>query len=268
MTGRDDLHLSAAAYALDALPDDERAAFEAHLTTCPACVAEVDTLRTTAAHLAEPTTAPVPHTLREHVLAEVARTPQLPPTAADTAGHTTADPRSVPVDELGARRRTRVTPRWTAGVAAAAVLVMAIGGLSYLSWDLANRLDASRAAAEQARDHAERLLEVLAAPDATIVSAGDAQGIPGTLVVSVARGEAMFVADDLPAPPSERTYQMWLIGEDGATPAGEFDPDPLGRASHLVSGDLATTAAVGVTIEPLGGSPQPTTDPVLVLELG
>ena len=48
----DDLHVLTGSYALDALPDPERAEFERHLQHCPSCDAEVRGLRETAARIA------------------------------------------------------------------------------------------------------------------------------------------------------------------------------------------------------------------------
>ena len=52
-----DIHALSGAYAVDALDDDERAQFEAHLAGCPSCRSEVDSLREAAALLAETTVA-------------------------------------------------------------------------------------------------------------------------------------------------------------------------------------------------------------------
>src|SRR4051794_15539599 len=56
----DSVHDLTAAYALDALADDERRRFEAHLDDCLSCRAEVDEFRTAAAGLALADPAPDP----------------------------------------------------------------------------------------------------------------------------------------------------------------------------------------------------------------
>ena len=66
-----DLHHLAAAYALDALEPDERAAFEAHYPSCEICSREVVEFRQTAAVLAAQTATPPPADLRAAVMAEV-----------------------------------------------------------------------------------------------------------------------------------------------------------------------------------------------------
>ncbi|MGW4275741.1 RskA family anti-sigma factor, partial [Streptomyces seoulensis] len=53
-----DLHSMTGAYALHALPDDERAAFERHLAGCASCAQEVAEFAATAARLALASSAP------------------------------------------------------------------------------------------------------------------------------------------------------------------------------------------------------------------
>jgi anti-sigma-K factor RskA len=71
---------------------------------------------------------------------------------------------------------------------------------------------------------------------------------------------------DRPAPATQ-TYQLWIIDPSGATSAGLFDTDADGRAIELVTGEFDDRVVIGVTLEPEGGSPQPTSDPVLAIEL-
>jgi anti-sigma-K factor RskA len=89
----------------------------------------------------------------------------------------------------------------------------------------------------------------------------------GAVVVSASLGEAVFVADDLQAAPAGETYQLWFVNADGsAASAGTFAPHDGDAAVPLV-GSPGAAAAVGMTLEPAGGSPQPTTQPVLAIPL-
>jgi len=76
---RPDPHTLAGAYALDALSETDRAAFERPLGACDSCRHEASSLREAAGHLAEATAVVPPPRLREQVLAEAARTRQQPP---------------------------------------------------------------------------------------------------------------------------------------------------------------------------------------------
>ncbi|MBO0842203.1 MAG: zf-HC2 domain-containing protein, partial [Nocardioides sp.] len=70
-----DVHALVGAYLLDALDDDERTDFEAHLAQCESCADEVGSLRAATAALADPLRSEPAPELRERVLAAAAATP-------------------------------------------------------------------------------------------------------------------------------------------------------------------------------------------------
>ena len=82
-----DLHALVAAYALDALDDDERVAFEAHLGSCPTCPGELAEFTEVVGELADATSSPAPGGVRDRVLAQLGETEQVPapPVAVPTA---------------------------------------------------------------------------------------------------------------------------------------------------------------------------------------
>ena len=224
------------AYALDALDELERARVERHLAECDRCAAEARSFRETAALLAAAAATPPPPRLRARVLDEVNRTQQLPPVVA-------------------ARRRPPRpgSTRWLA--AAAAALLLVSGALGTAAWQAYQD-------AEQARQFAAAVTEVLTDPQRQVVDAEFADG-QGTVMVSGDR--VVVVGEGVSAPPAGRTFQLWFIGEDGPRPARTLEPagdDAFwADAQGIRPGD-----AVGVTVEPEGGSQQPTSDPVLVAE--
>ena len=110
---------------------------------------------------------------------------------------------------------------------------------------------------------AEQIAAVLAAPDAETVTV-TANGSSATAVISRQRSEIVFVSRGLPDAPADRTYQAWMIGPSGARSAGLLGP--TGQRPLILRGPADATA-LGVTIEPARGSRQPTSDPVLLLEL-
>jgi anti-sigma-K factor RskA len=69
----DDLHDLTAAYALDALDDDERRAFEGHLRECEDCRAEVASMGGTVESLAYATEGPAPPAELRSRIVEAAR---------------------------------------------------------------------------------------------------------------------------------------------------------------------------------------------------
>src|SRR3954465_6516053 len=100
-----DQHLNTGSMALDALPEDEAAAFSLHLETCPTCSAELTSFLETAAILGSSVAQTPPASLRRSVMQAVAVTPQLPPltvpaAAADPAmgRHRQDDPVAAPVE--------------------------------------------------------------------------------------------------------------------------------------------------------------------------
>ncbi len=112
------------------------------------------------------------------------------------------------------------------------------------------------------------IAKVLAAPDARTVSAAGPDGSHGTAVVSDSQHSAVFSAADWPAPPSGKAYQLWVIDSSGARSAGLLKRSPDGSVSPVVASDVpAAGAQFGVTLEPAGGSKQPTTTPVLLLPM-
>ncbi len=77
------------------------------------------------------------------------------------------------------------------------------------------------------------------------------------------------LAHGLPPLPSGKVYQMWTLAR-GATkvaPSVTFVPDKTGNALVTVPADPATTAETAISVEPAGGSKQPTTKPIAVIPI-
>ncbi|NKE63960.1 anti-sigma factor, partial [Lentzea sp. PSKA42] len=108
-----------------------------------------------------------------------------------------------------------------------------------------------------------RFSDLLSTPDARLVSATGTNGATGTAVVSASRDELLFLSRDLPAPPGDRVYQLWLIDADGPHPAGLL----TSPSTPLLAGGVSGAQKVALTVEPQGGSPSPTTEPVVVITL-
>lgn len=241
----DELHHLAQAYALDALDDVERVAFEAHYPTCDICSADVRAGRAVAARLAERTTTAPPDRLRDSIMAEIASTRQLSPLEP---GRPTAP------DELDARRQRRGAARWLA--AAAASIVLVVVGVAV--------------AVRTAGDETPGIDDVVASADASFTDLeGDGDGVV-RVVWSPSLAQVAVIGGDLAAPGEGLVYELWSLTAAGAAvPAGLFTPDDDGdvRAVLDLDGAAGVTAAWGVTIEPDGGSAQPTSDVLFVGEV-
>ena len=99
-----------------------------------------------------------------------------------------------------------------------------------------------------------------------------ALGGPGTKqgarakLVTLERGRAVLVADNMPPAPDGKTYEIWVIKGGTPQPSGLFKPKGDSIAA-VVKKPVKGADAVAVTVEPEGGSKEPTTDPMLVGEV-
>ena len=219
----DGIHELAAAHALDALDPDERRAFEEHLASCEQCRAEVAELQEAAAALAYATPAvEPPPRLRERLLER----------AREEGGV---------VVPFRRRRVERVLAYAAIPAAAAAV------GLGIWAGVLHGRLADERKAASSVQ-------AVLSDPQATRVQL--ARGA-GELVVDSDRN-GVLVVRRLPPPPSSKTYEAWVIADGKTQPAGLFRD----REVVALSRPVPDNAVVAITVEPRGGSKQPTQRPL------
>ena len=240
----DNAHALSGAYAVDALDDVERARFEAHLRTCPDCRIEVETLRETAAALAVDTVEP-PARLRAEVLAGIEEIRPLPPLVDADRHRDTTDVRS---------RRPWYASTGPLLVAAALVLVALVTTVALRPW-----------ASEDEAEGLSAAERVLADLDAS-VEKQFADGSTATVVFSESERRAVIVTEDMALAPDGKVYELWL-----QDPAGEFIPAGLmpdeNDATVLLEGDASKATAVGITIEPDGGSKEPTTPPIALFEL-
>ena len=238
----DDLHGVIGAYALDALSEVERRQFEHHLERCSLCTDELVGFRLTTSQLGEalPSERP-PASLREQVLSTVQRTAQEAPTVTR---------------QRKEKSKSSVAVRWLS--VAAATLLVAAGGLGVVAYQSSQELN-------EIETNAAAVAAVLNAEDASVAKAEIEGGGTGSLVVSEERGEAVIVTTDLAEPPAGKAYQLWAINEDGAQSRGLLDAEDDSAGQLMAWPDDAT--AFGLTVEPAGGSSQPTTEPILLLEV-
>ncbi len=229
-----ELHLLTGAYALDALDDVERKAFERHLRTCATCVIELMEFRESAASLADRVAQTPPAELRARVMAEVRRTRQVSPGVRA----------SLPRPSL----------RQVLASAAAAVILAGGAGLGGVAWQ-------AHRTSNEAQVEAGRIAGVMTDPSRIEVVHGIAGG--GRAAVVAADGQAVFAADQLPAARSGKDYQLWVIHDGKARSVGLLKVQD-GKTKAVVSG-VGLKDMVAVTVEPDGGSKQPTTDPIVGL---
>jgi anti-sigma-K factor RskA len=251
-------------YALGALSEAERRAFEGHLATCPECAEEVRGFTAVTFGLAAgvPQVDP-PAALRDRVL------------RAAIAGPPRAGGGEAPRSRRGA----------FAFLSAAAALVALALGLYALSLqqrirvlEEELRLASARAVDVQrqlvqykvASDRAAEIRAILAAPDLRRIDLAGQKAAPaasGRAFWSPTHG-LVVAFDSLPPTAADRVYQLWVIPPgEGAAPisAALLELYPDGRAIALgVPGSAARVGTVAVTLEPAGGRPSPTGDMIVV----
>jgi anti-sigma-K factor RskA len=244
-----DVHALSGAYAIDALDDAERAQFEQHLALCGECRAEVAGLQEAGAELAATTMATPSAALRARVLADVAQVRPLPPVVAPPAG----------VTDLAAHRSRRRRPLLLAAAAAAVVAAVSVTGF----------------VVDRTADEPTTVQQALPDPTEAVLAASDAEThatdlpeVEGTATATVVRsrelGQAVIMTQNMPVLPRSEVYQLWLRVDGDMKPAGLMTATD---STVLLEGDATDAEAIGVTVEPAGGSPRPTTQPVAYVPL-
>lgn len=251
MTDHD--HALSGAYAVDALDDIERARFEAHLRQCSDCSEEVASLLETAATLHVDEIAP-PASVRDAVLSGIQAIRPLPPlveVAAPAPVHSR--------DELAARRARRTATRLPLLVAAAVVLLLAVG----TAWLNPFGAEEKSPVAQPRLTLAE---QVLAADDAVWIEKNFPGGAHATVVHSRSIGKAVITTEDMDPAPNGHAYELWL-----QTPAGVMEPaglmPNLRDATVVLEGDASRAVGAAITVEPAGGSERPSAEPIAYFTL-
>ena len=205
MSDHDRFEDAAGAFVLGALPDDERAAFAAHLETCAVCQAEVEEL-SVAAH-ALPMSAP-----RDEAAA-----------CAEGADHGRgrARGRAAGVGERAAPRTEAPSAAWRCVVADGRRAALACATLL-------------RRASAPAR------LLFGGGDGRTVPFEADPSLQQASAELEIDGDKAVLVANGLPAPPEGQVYMVWLVGPDGKPKptSALFKPRGDGSATASVTGDI------------------------------
>lgn len=214
-----------------------------------------------------------PSALKAALFARIAETPQLAPeedaaapapveahtapstAVPSTAVPSTAAPSSTPAEARAARRWFQRPGAILASAAAAVVLFIAgaFVGVSLAGTDSYQQQQSSALAA------------LNAAPDTERSSAPITGGGTATLVWSARLGQSAIVATDLPQLAGGKTYELWYIRDGAATPAGTMDSAGHVATWRVLTGTMTPGDTIGMTVEPSGGSKQPTTKPIVAI---
>jgi hypothetical protein len=151
--------------------------------------------------------------------------------------------------------------RWSFGVVLPWIITAAMS-LALVTIGISGR----RQGGDSAR--LEQALSILNDPATRDVAFGETEKpSKGRIFVSAGKG-VVFIGASLPRIDRGKTFELWVIPAKGnPVPAGLFQSQPDATAVFVRPGPVDNAAAISVTVEPEGGSAQPTTTPFIVTRL-
>ena len=222
------------AYAIGVLDPDDMAVLEAHLKTCEICQGELAAYKT----------------LNENML--LAIQPQNPPATLR---------RRLQERLPGARKSVRPKLAWSFNQIAVSFAVVLLLALNIFSIFQIRSLQRQQEQLTRQVQTGQTVLAALAYPETRSLPISG-QNITGTLLLDKDRNVAVVLVWNLPVLQAGQTYQVWLIDpQEKRTSGGIFNaqPDLAFTSVSVFSGDsLSNFIGIGVTVEPAGGSSQPT----------
>lgn len=291
-------HDAVGAFVLDALPEAERVEFVAHAADCGTCrraVAELAPVVALLPRLLEvapeyegwvaggngDAALPTPSAgLRDRLLvaARAERDAGVGPMPASRVG-TGSRPAAVSIEEAGPLGTTdrapgsapvipfRRTSRFGGGWPVAAALALVATGAVAWALTMQDRMRGQEAelAARRTEIAAERAASARAV--ALVATADGPSGAWGDLFYDPDDRRVMLHFDGLPVLPDDQAYQLWMLEGTNPIPSETFAVDAAGEKMMAMEADLTGYDAVALTVEPVGGSPAPTSSPILLGEM-
>jgi anti-sigma-K factor RskA len=154
-------------------------------------------------------------------------------------------------------------------LAATLLMVTTLGGIGLWSAERSAHQDAREALealeSQQATAAEERAMitDIMAAEDSSQLSLPVHGG--GSLQVMYSREQQAMIVQGtgLPELTGEEGYQLWMVQEsDGTTSFTSAGMLGVSGEAVMSTGEIGEGTSIGLTVEPAGGSPQPTTDPI------
>ena len=225
------------AYALGAADPDESRTVEAHLAACATCRGLLTEYRELSGDLlfaAPPMAAPSGVTERMRQ--------RLEPACYEAA------PRAW---------WTRLRGAFLVPALAAAVLLLVVTNLFWFG--RVNHLD------RKVTEQASLVASLANAPATALRAEASAPYAQGVVYTSTGGQAALLCVYGMPALPSDKAYQLWLIKDGKRESGGVFQVSDKGFGFLMVkpAHPLTDYSSVGITAEPIGGSPAPTSPRVL-----
>jgi anti-sigma-K factor RskA len=276
-------------YALGALSQHEARAFEVHLRQgCDVCERELREFTAVVDALSAGTAEATPSAyLRDLLGARIEKEATLPTSATIAEAQVYRFPERAP--ERGPATPTLETRStlWTGWLpwAVAACLLIACA-YSLINWRLEHRrLQAVAGKQDAATQQIDNLLDqmaqqqklalelsqinaVLKSPQHSIITMTGLEPAPDAAgsIYWDHHENRWVVSAGLPAAPAGKVYQLWIVTADAKISAGLIEPNPRGHGFVAVDlpANIGQIQAAAITLEPQGGSPQPTM-PIYVL---
>jgi anti-sigma-K factor RskA len=229
------------AYAIGAVSDADAQLVRDHMTTCRRHDLDLEELRSAARRIAasaEP--IPPPSHLRSRVLAAIDA----------EAGANIEAPVQLEVSAPRAIRSSRQRTWWLGSAAAAAIVALLVWNVVLL------------------RRTNDGLQGLSARPHVVTTLHPQGTNGTGTIVYFPDEKKALVLGDGLqPLERNVSTYQLWEIAAGQPKSIGLMQADASGQAMIVVPFDGQIGHTLAVTIEPAGGSAQPTSNPILAADL-
>jgi hypothetical protein len=271
----------AAIYALGALTQHEARSFELHLRDCPICKSELRKLEHASVGIGLAVKEiETPEYLRELLLARIEREPMTPVSVASPNPDSPASETIAQIDRSKPKDKRRGSKlRWALWIA---LIVSILANLlafynlystQVLNGRLQTELAASKTAIEDLRIELEdqkkkpadlaQILKVAGKPGmriAWLAGQPPAASSSGTLFWDTEQHRYLLMGFFPPAPQG-KAYQLWFVTPATKVSAGliETNPDGPTYTTASIPIDSPDVTAVGITLEPDGGSPMPTT---------
>jgi anti-sigma-K factor RskA len=256
-------------YVLDALTDEERELVESYLAEHPEARTQIRDLERAASALpygispVEP-----PQHVKEALMARVAAD-------AQAREHLSASA-PAPVKSQPSRRVMRFENFFRSlSLAATAIAIVWVILLNVQVARLRNEIFTLNERLAAQAESLQQIITNLPQTNPSNVITVSLKGtevqpeIQGQLIADPSEQSAVLVISGLPRLEAGRTYQVWLINGGAPVSAGLLTVDENGQGVFIVASESAIGSfnALGISIEPDGGSPEPTGDIVVLSDL-